>query len=761
MKFMKLGTRPDTFYTEQATRTVVSDLPVDLVIKIDDITYLLHKSPLLSKCGLLQRLCSDSRDSESVSIELHDLPGGADAFELCAKFCYGISINISAHNIVSALCSAKFLQMNDSTEKGNFVGKLEAFFSSCILEGWKDSIVTLQTTDKLPEWPENLGITRKCIDSIVEKILTAPSQVRWSYTYTRPGYTQKKHHSVPKDWWTEDVCDLNIDLFRCIIMAIRSTYVLPPQLIGEALHVYAYKMLPGVTKLKSSGTSASSQTEESKKDRKILETIVSMIPADRGSVSVGFLLRLLSISGHVSVSPLTKTELIKRASIQFDEATMKDLLYDQNVYDIELVLAVSESFLKLWKRMFSGAVDNRNFLRSIRNVGKLIDSYLQVVARDDNLPVSKFVALAETVPTIGRLEHDDLYQAINFYLKVHPDLSKADKKRMCQILDCQRLSPEVRAHAVKNDLLPLRTVVQLLYFEQEKSSKVTTTSHKLQKPHELVKKTPATRDSLGKQTLELEKEELDREEVLTRKTSLNESREKGTHKTKRSDGKLALELERKMVIRGETEEKRTEKGSGVKEEGGLKGKDDSATKSAKGRRVQFSKEGPFESMMSDSPNAGGKGDFSKGGKGDKVANGKKTSASKEAQASDPKIGQELPENVKCLMDCEAADILQRIQDQMVNLSRDPSIKIPVSFDKGLQYAKSNSKYAKPESVGQNLQHLAGYGVSDSEICVIGNACPDTADEAYALIPSLKGKRSLTGEIVEDALTELAKLRQPI
>ncbi|KAE9594782.1 putative DNA-directed RNA polymerase [Lupinus albus] len=205
----------------------------------------------------------------------------------------------------------------------------------------------------------------------------------------------------------------------------------------------------------------------------------------------------------------------------------------------------------------------------------------------------------------------------------------------------------------------------------------------------------------------------------------------------------------------------SDKTASMLNKGGLKGKDDSATKSAKGRRVQFSKEGPFESMMSDSPKSGGKGDFSKGGKGDKVANGKKTSASKEAQASDPKIGQELPENVKCLMDCEAADILQRIQDQMINLSRDPSIKIPVSFDKGLQYAKSNSKYTKPESVGQTLQHLAGYGVSDSEICVIGNACPDTADEAYALVPSLKGRRSLTSEILEDALSELAKLRQPI
>ncbi|MCH97030.1 BTB/POZ domain-containing protein, partial [Trifolium medium] len=133
------------------------------------------------------------------------------------------------------------------------------------------------------------------------------------------------------------------------------------------------------------------------------------------------------------------------------------------------------------------------------------------------MEVSKFVALAETVPAIGRLEHDDLYQAINIYLKasfhdrwaggcedwaeleVHPELSKAEKKRLCGILECQKLSPEVRAHAVKNEFLPLRTVVQLLYYEQEKDSKGTT-STKQQKPHELLlgaKKRPATRDSHG------------------------------------------------------------------------------------------------------------------------------------------------------------------------------------------------------------------------------------------------------------------------
>ena len=40
---------------------------------------------------------------------------------------------------------------------------------------------------------------------------------------------------------------------------------------------------------------------------------------------------------------------------------------------------------------------------------------------------------------------------------------------------------------------------------------------------------------------------------------------------------------------------------------------------------------------------------------------------------------ELPENVKCMsmMDCEAASILQGIQDQMVTLSKDPELKLPV------------------------------------------------------------------------------------
>lgn len=84
------------------------------------------------------------------------------------------------------------------------------------------------------------------------------------------------------------------------------------------------------------------------------------------------------------------------------------------------------------------------------------------------------------------------------------------------------------------------------------------------------------------------------------------------------------------------------------------------------------------------------------------------------------------------MDCEAAQVLEGIQEQIVVLSEDPNIKIPMwgivyntpyyttvffpfmfdsnpsycfsSFDKGLQRAKKNSDYTSPQYVKEVLQY---------------------------------------------------------
>lgn len=131
------------------------------------------------KCGLVQRLCSegDNEAGQASPIDLHDIPGGEEAFELCVKFCYGITISLSAHNFVAAISGAKFLRMNESVAKGNFISKLELFFNSCILEGWKDSILTLQSMWRHSGWSDDHRIVQPCMDSIIEKILIHPSQV--------------------------------------------------------------------------------------------------------------------------------------------------------------------------------------------------------------------------------------------------------------------------------------------------------------------------------------------------------------------------------------------------------------------------------------------------------------------------------------------------------------------------------------------------------------------------------------------------------
>ncbi|CAK9170998.1 unnamed protein product [Ilex paraguariensis] len=172
-----------------------------------------------------------------------------------------------------------------------------------------------------------------------------------------------------------------------------------------------------------------------------------------------------------------------------------------------------------------------------------------------------------------------------------------------------------------------------------------------------------------------------------------------------------------------------------------------------------------ETKISLSSKSGGKvhnsvvgGDWGKGEKGDKIANGGKVPVVKAPLPLEFKIEHELPENAKCLMDCEAAEILQGIQEQMVILSEDPAIKIPISFDRGLQYAKRGSHYTSPHSVRRVLDALKQHNVSDGEVSMIANVGPESVEEVFALVPSLKGKKSKLREPLKDALDQLAKLK---
>ncbi|KAL6505452.1 hypothetical protein OROHE_022831 [Orobanche hederae] len=490
MKFMKLGSRPDIFYTTDTVRSVSSEVSSDLIIQVKGSRYLLHKYPMLSKSLLLQKLCSEipEKTSPLQIVQLPKFPGGIESFELCAKFCYGITITLSAHNIVSILCAADYLQMTEEVENGNLMQKLEVFFGSCILNGWRDVIVALQTTKDFPLWSEELGITSRCVESIASKILADPSR------------TLSRHND--KGWWGEDLAELGIDLYWRTMIAARSGGKVPPVLIGEALRIYMSRWLPDLdTRVESD------DCEEISKNRLLLESVISLLPADTGAVSSGFLMKLLKASDVLKACSSSRTELARRVGLQLEETTVGDLLVpclakNENgngaMYDVDIVMTMLEQFMSrgqspqtspprrrddfLERRRrsrssehvdweFEGRRRSSSASHSCRlKVAKLVDSYLQEIAKDENLPLSKFIAIAEVIPGYARVEHDHLYKAIDIYLKGHPELDKSERKRLCRILDCKKLSMEACRHAAQNEMLPLRVVVQVLFFEHARAT---------------------------------------------------------------------------------------------------------------------------------------------------------------------------------------------------------------------------------------------------------------------------------------------------
>ncbi|GAB2297933.1 hypothetical protein Dimus_032017 [Dionaea muscipula] len=429
MKFMKLGSKPDTFYTaETLSKSISSEVPTDLIIQVNGSRYLLHKFPLLSKCLHLQKLCSKSPDSSQLHIiQLPDFPGGTESFELCAKFCYGITITLSAYNIVAARCAAEYLQMTEDVEKGNLIYKIEVFFNSCILNGWKDTILTLQGTKSFSLWSEDLTITSRCIEAIASS-------------------SAKSHMNKVRinGWWGEDIAALSVDLYWRTMIAIKSWGKVPSRVIGEALQIYASKWFP-------SRTDAVNQGDMTSKHRSLLESIVSLLPAEKGVVPTSFFFKLLKAVNKLDASSSAKMELARRAGIQLEDATLKDLLIpsvsnlnDATKYDVEVVLVILEQFVAQgqspptspprikgrFERRRSRSAENIDleFLESRRSssashgsklkVAKLVDGYLQQIARDPNLPLSKMISVAQAVPDFARVVHDDLYKAIDIYLKV-------------------------------------------------------------------------------------------------------------------------------------------------------------------------------------------------------------------------------------------------------------------------------------------------------------------------------------------------------
>ncbi|KAL7152505.1 hypothetical protein ABFS83_04G102200 [Erythranthe nasuta] len=267
-----------------------------------------------------------------------------------------------------------------------------------------------------------------------------------------------------------DDCISDMDYFIKTLSSLKDKAIRPDQVSSIITH-YATKWLPELALDQQLQPVATTTTKNDAvsltKKRLFIETLVGILPPEKeyyvnNIIPCNFLLRLLRVTNMGRAGPVYVSELEKRVSLQLDRASLKEL---RLLFDFGLVLRLVRGFVS------AGGVAAGSGGAAGGKVAVLVDSYLAEAASHEGscvVAVSEFVDLATAIPGHARLMDDGLYRAVDMYLKAHPEVSKQDRKTLCNLIDTNKLSQEVSLHAAQNERIPVRAAFQILLSEQTK-----------------------------------------------------------------------------------------------------------------------------------------------------------------------------------------------------------------------------------------------------------------------------------------------------
>ena len=162
--------------------------------------------------------------------------------------------------------------------------------------------------------------------------------------------------------------------------------------------------------------------------RVVLETIVSLLPREKNTISVSFLSVLLGAAIYLETTVACRLDLEKRMALQLGQTVLDDLLIPaysftgDTLFDVDTVQRIMMNYLEYETEGSHFGYKEEEYisppLSDMERVGKLMESYLAEIASDCNLSVPKFIGLAELMPEQSRVTEDGMYRAIDIYLKV-------------------------------------------------------------------------------------------------------------------------------------------------------------------------------------------------------------------------------------------------------------------------------------------------------------------------------------------------------
>ncbi|KAL5566110.1 hypothetical protein UlMin_029274 [Ulmus minor] len=457
-----------TFERRNQNWNVQTTFASDLIIQVEDSSFHLHKLSMVSRSGYLHRLIferSNGGRDTNLNIKLDNLPGGAKTFELVVKFCYGWKVDLTPSNVAPLYCAAQFLEMGDEFEQGNLISKTKAFLSFAIFSSWKDTFQILKSCESVSSWAKELQITKRCTESISLKACANIKDFGSGEDGEKCLNSLSESEERAENWWFEDVSSLRIDHFIDAIQSMKSKEM-RPDLVGSCIAHWTAKWL---SKINLEPEIFNSKMMNHKLQIVTIECLIIALPTEENSVKCNFLLHLLKAGLAKKINSDLLKALERRIAYMLEQCRVPDLLVknygdNESVYDEDIVIRVVESYVSMVLI---------NPTPKIFAVGRLIDGYLTLVARDENLKAKSFQLLAEALPKDARFCDDNLYRATDLFLKAHPSLTKEERTSLCRFLEHHRLSQETREHVIKNDRLPLKIVTRFILLEQVNMTRTT------------------------------------------------------------------------------------------------------------------------------------------------------------------------------------------------------------------------------------------------------------------------------------------------
>ncbi|RRT60939.1 hypothetical protein B296_00011210 [Ensete ventricosum] len=474
----------------------LSDVSSDLTVEVGTSSFALHKFPLVSRSGRIRKLISEAKNSKVTRINLHGTPGGAEAFEIAAKFCYGINTELNPSNVAMLRCAAHYLEMTEEFAEKNLELRTEIYLKEAVIPNIVNSITVLHHCESLLPAAEEINLINRILTAVAttvckEQLTSGLSKL----DHSLPHKPATAGVEPPKDWWGKSLAVLSLDFFQRALSAMKSKG-LKQETVSKILINYAQSSLQGLmVRDMQSSKGGFSDADMLKQQKIVVETIVSLLPSQsrKSPVPMAFLSGLLKTATMVSAPTICRADLERRIGLQLDQAILEDVLIpaanahggcQSSLYDTDSVARIFSIFLNLEEDEEDGGrlreerdgcyeLDSPRSPKqsAIVKVSKLLDSYLAEVALDSNLTPSKFIALAEPLPDHARVVNDGLYRAVDIFLKVgyipvHPNIKDSERYRLCKTIDCQKLSQEACSHAAQNERLPIQMAVQVLYLEQ-------------------------------------------------------------------------------------------------------------------------------------------------------------------------------------------------------------------------------------------------------------------------------------------------------